>query len=170
MFIKTKNQKNIMVFEKIRDMFTSNDERYEVLYYKYSKVKLDNSNLKKRHQRELDNYKNRIHSKMANHLIDLFQAVETAKTSSFKVKATDVELQKLLMDINKVEKDMKKIMIDFSIEEVVPAERMFDPELHEIASYQDAKGMAKGLIMKTSKKGFKYKNEIIKKPRVVVTK
>ncbi len=159
-----------MVFDKIRDMFTSNDEKYEVLYYKYSKVKLDNSNLKKRHQGEFDKYKNEIHSKMANHLIELFQAVETAKSSSFKVKATDVDLQKLLMDINKVEKDMKKVMTDFSIEEVIPSERMFDPELHEIASYQDAKGMTKGLIMKTSKKGFKYKNKLIKKPRVVVTK
>jgi molecular chaperone GrpE (heat shock protein) len=49
-------------------------------------------------------------------------------------------------------------------------ERFYDPEIHEIASYQDANGMAKGLLLKTVKKGFKYKDEVIKKPRVVVTK
>lgn len=159
-----------MVFNKIKDIFSGNDEKYEVLYYKYSKLKLDNKNLKDQHQVKLDNFKSDLHSKMANQLINLYQTVETAKASSFKVKATDVEIQRLLIDINKIEKDMKKIMVDFSIEEITPPERMYDPELHEIASYQDAKGMAKGIIIKTSKKGFKYKNKLIKKPRVVVTK
>ncbi len=39
------------------------------------------------------------------------------------------------------------------MEEVTPSERFYDPELHEVASYEDAKGMAKGIIMKTVKKG-----------------
>ena len=62
------------------------------------------------------------------------------------------------------------IMKEFSLEEVVSKERFYDPELHEVASYQDAKDMQKGLIIKTVKKGFKYRGELIKKPRVVVTK
>ena len=45
---------------------------------------------------------------------------------------------------------------------------MYDPDMHEIASYEDAKGMQKGVILKTAKKGFKYKGQLIKKPRVVV--
>ena len=38
-----------MVLDKIKNMFSdSTDDKYEVLYYKYSKIKLDNQNLKKK--------------------------------------------------------------------------------------------------------------------------
>lgn len=61
-------------------------------------------------------------------------------------------------------------MKKFSIEEFMADERFFDPEIHDIASYEDAKGMKKGLVLKTVKKGFKYRNEIIKKPKLIVTR
>jgi molecular chaperone GrpE (heat shock protein) len=65
---------------------------------------------------------------------------------------------------------MKKTMNSFLLEEVEANERFYDPEIHDVASYQDAKGMAKGLVLKTVQKGFRYKGKIIVKPKVVVTK
>jgi len=159
-----------MVFNKIKDMFSQTDDKYEVLYYKYSQVRLENQKLKEKHKKQMDEHKKDVHKDIADHLISLFESVETAKNDSFKVKASDVEIQRLLMDINKVEKDMKKIMKNYLIEEIIPSERMFDPELHEVASYDDAKGMTKGMIIKTVKRGFKHRGNIVKKPRVVVTK
>ncbi len=159
-----------MVFNKIKDFFNPDDEKYEILYHKYSQIKLENKNLKEAHRVEMSEYKENIHKKLAFDLIDLFQTVEIAKSDSFKIKANDKELQRLLMDINKVEKDLKKTMLDFSIEEIIPSERMYDPELHDVASYEDSKGMAKGIIIKTVKKGFKFKNKLIIKPKVIVTR
>lgn len=159
-----------MVFKKIQKALTANDEKYEVLYHKYSQVKIENTRLKKNHLEELSDYKHKLQKKVAIDLMKLYDSVEDAKASSFKVNAVDKDLQRLLMDVNKSEKDLKAMMKAFSMEEVTGSERFYDPELHEVASYQAAKGMAKGLIMKTVKKGFKFKGELLRKPRVVVTK
>jgi molecular chaperone GrpE len=159
-----------MVFKKIKSLLSDSDEKYEVLYYKYSQIKLENQRLKERHVEELAQYKNEMQKKMALHLIDLFGAVEVVKADSFKVKAIDKDVQRLLVSLNTVERDMKRVMADFSIEEFDAKERFYDPEIHDVASYQDAKGMKKGIIVKTLKRGFKFKNKIIKKPKVVVTK
>lgn len=159
-----------MVLKKIRDAFSGNDEKYEVLYYKYSKIKLENQELKKKHMEDMKDYKLDVQRKAVEHIIRIYEDIETAKMSSYKVTAVDKDLQRLLMDVNKVEKTVKELMKDFSLEEVMPSERFFDPEIHEVASYESAKGMQKGLIIKTVKKGFRYRGEIIKKPQVVVTK
>ncbi len=159
-----------MVFKKIKEALSGNDERYEVLYYKYSKIKLENQKLKEKHQKEMKQHKEGVHRNVADSLIRVFDSIETMKADSFKVRATDKELQRLLIDMNKVDKDMRDLLKDFSMEEVIPQERMYDPELHEVASYEDSKGMAKGIVLKTVKKGFKYRGELIKKPKVVVTK
>lgn len=151
-------------------MFSKTDEKYEILYYKYSKIKLDNQRLKEKHKEEIDQLKFKINEDIAKNMINLFQYIEIAKENSFKVEATNPEIQRLLMDINKAEKEIKKIMKGYYVEEIIPSERMFDPDLHEVSSYSDAKGMVKGLILKTTKKGFKFKNKTIKKPKVVVTK
>ncbi len=160
-----------MVLDKIKEAFSpKTDEKYEVLYYKYSQARLEKDKLKERHSKELNDHKHKVLSKVAEELLTLYEDIEVTKQDSFKVNSTDKDIQRLLMDINKVEKQMKEIMKEFALEEVTSSERFYDPEIHEVASYQDAKGMAKGLVLKTVKKGFKFKNQIIKKPRVVVTK
>ncbi len=159
-----------MVLNKIREALSRNDEKYEVLYHKYSHIKLENKRLREQHEADIQKYKEQIQFKMANHLIDLYVDIENTKNDSFKVKATDKDTQRLLISLNKVDKDMKDIMTQFAIETYSADERFYDPEMHDIASYQDANGMKKGIIMKTLKKGFKYKNLVIKKPKVVVTK
>lgn len=159
-----------MVLNKIREVFAGNNDKYEALYYKYSQVKLENSKLKDNHRKEKLEHKENIQRNMAQFLIKLYQNVETVKRDSFKIHKVDKDLQNLLIGINQIEKIVKEEMKNFSVEEMSTNERFYDPEIHEIASYEPNNGMAKGLVLKTVKKGFKYKNEIIEKPRVTVTK
>lgn len=159
-----------MVFSKLKGLFTSPDEKYETLYYKYSQVKLENSELKKKHEEQLDQYKSGANKKAAMDLIKLYGDIEDIKNDSFKVKAHDQDTQKLLIGINKAEKTLRDIMTEMELEEISAKERTFDKELHEVASYEPAKGVQAGVIMKTVKKGFKWRGEVIKKPRVVVAK
>ena len=159
-----------MVFDKIKKVIGSSDEKYEVLFHKYSQIKSENQQLKKKHILDMEEYKIKLNRSIANHLIVLYEGIEQAKNDSFKVHATSKELQQLMIDINKIQKDVKDSMKEYSLEEIESKERFYDPELHEVASYESAKGMNKGLILKTVKKGFKFRGDIIKKPRVVVTK
>lgn len=159
-----------MVFKKLMEKFSTTDDKYEVLYYKYSKLKLENQRLQEDINKSVKEVKDNLHREMANKLIEIYQDIELMKAESFRVNGTDKDTQRLLISISKVDKDMLAAMKDFSIESYSAEERMYDPELHEVASYHDAKGMQKGAILKTSKKGYKYRNEIIKKPKVVVMK
>jgi len=159
-----------MVFKKFKEMFSANDERYEALHHRHSQLKSENKAIVERYERKLDAYKKQSKEDFATHLIEIFEAFEVAKADSFKVRATDKEIQTLLMDLNKAEKVLRDYMQKFTLEEITAGERMYDPEIHEVASYQDAKGMQKGIILKTVKKGFKFQGEIIKKPKVLVTK
>ena len=159
-----------MVLDKIKSMFNSTDEKYEVLYYKYSKLKLENQKLKEKHKNELIENKDKIQINISTHLIKLYQIIEQVKNGSFKIDPSDKEVQRLLIDINKAEKELKEIMKTYSIEELTASERFYDPELHDVASYETANGIQKGIILKTLKKGFKYRGTIIKKPKVIVTK
>lgn len=160
-----------MVLKKLKEVFRGGvDDKYEVLYHKYSQVKSQNNALQKKHTQDMHTHRIGVQEHVAEHLIKVYEAIENSKASSFKVHATSKELQQLMIDINQSEKAIKTVMKEFSLEEVEPKERYYDPEIHEVATYDDAKGMAKGLIIKTVKKGFRFRGDIIKKPRVVVTK
>jgi len=98
-----------MVFEKLKETFSGNNEKYEILYYKYSKIKLENQKLKEQHLNEMKNHKSDVHRIMADHLISIFQDIENVKNDSFKVKATDKEIQRLLIDLNTLEKMLKRL-------------------------------------------------------------
>jgi len=159
-----------MVFDKLREAFSGNDEKYEILYYNFSKLKAENIRLKNNHKSEFDKYKKDVERDVANYLITIYEEIGTAKASSFKIQAMDKDIQKLLVDLNRVEAKVKKIMGHFSVTEVNAEERFYDSQIHDIASYNDSGGMKSGLVLKTVKKGFKYGDIIIKKPKVIVTK
>jgi molecular chaperone GrpE len=159
-----------MVISKIKKVFSGRDEEYEVLYHKYSQIKLENKKLKEKHIEDKEEFEYKLHKHVAKELISIYRALELVKADSFKVHAETKELQKMMIDLNALEKKMKKTMNSFLLEEVEANERFYDPEIHDVASYQDAKGMAKGLVLKTVQKGFRYKGKIIVKPKVVVTK
>jgi len=159
-----------MVFSKIRDALSPRNEKYEVLYHKYSKVRLDNKNLREQHSEEMNNYKFDTKLGTARNMIDLYEKIEETKLRSYKVRAVDKEIQNLMVGINQIEKAMRKVMSDLDVEEVTAVEKFFDENLHEVASYVDANGMSVGLVLKTVRKGFRFDGRLIKKPRVVITK
>jgi molecular chaperone GrpE (heat shock protein) len=158
-----------MVFSKIFGKKPA-DDRYEVLHHKHSQLLAENKSMERKHKDRLMAQKEELRSDFASSLIKIYEVVETAKSDSFKVQSSTPEIQKLLMDVNKAQKAIKDTMTKYSIEEITASERMYDPDIHEVASYQESKGMEKGIILNTVKKGFKYKNEIVKKPKVLVTK
>lgn len=161
-----------MVFGKLKELFSkdNSEEKYEVLFHRYSKVKLENQRLRDKNKKDLEEMNKKLEEKFARNLINIFQDVESAKNSTFKISATNKEIQNLFLDINKTEKNIKKLFEEFGISEIRVKDNFFDPNLHEVASYEDTKDGNEGTIVKTIKKGFKYKGKIIAKPKVVVRK
>ena len=158
-----------MVIGKIAQSFQKNDEKYEFLLHKYSSLRLENKKLHEKNQAQKREIEFKKGNDFANELMNLYEKYERAKEQSFKVQATNLELQRFLLEFNTIGKELDKSMKKHSIELYEAKERFFDIDLHEIGAYQEAKGMKKGIILKTTRKGCKFKNKIIKKPRVVVT-
>ncbi|MFT4243926.1 MAG: nucleotide exchange factor GrpE [Candidatus Woesearchaeota archaeon] len=158
-----------MVLSKISQAFNKNDEKYEILLHKYSALKLKNKNLVQKQERNQEEYEFNNAQKFAKEILAIYELYEKAKEQSFKVDASNVELQRFLLEFNSIGKQLQKTMTQNSIEIYEAKERFYDPDLHELGSYQESKGMQKGIILKTSRKGYKFKNRTIKKPRVVVT-
>ncbi len=159
-----------MVFRKIKEAFSGNDDRYEALYYRYSQIKLENAKLKNKHKDELNIQKERIDFESAKNLIKIAESIEITKNDSFKVNSLDKNIQRLLIDVNTTQKLVNEMMKQLNLESISADEEKYNPEMYEIASYSDAKGMKMGMIIKTVKKGYKLNGKIIKKPRVCVTK
>jgi molecular chaperone GrpE len=157
-----------MVISKLKGLFNSNDEKVEFLIHKLSKSKSEYKNLKNRYNEDLNNLKEELKEKFARELIDIYEDILITKEDSFKVRSTNKEIQSMFISLNNAEKKLENLLKKYSVDVVIPKERMFDPELHEVASYVKANGVEKGVILKTVRKGFKFKNKYVKKPRVVV--
>lgn len=159
-----------MVFSKIKNALSSNSEKYEVLYHKYSRVRLDNKKLREEHKSNMGDFEHNTKLVIAKDMINLYEKIEEMKLNSYKVKAIDQDVQRMMVGVNQTEKAMRKVMSDLEMEEIVAGEKFYDPSVHEIASYTSANGMTVNMILKTVRKGFKFRGKLLKKPRVVVTK
>jgi len=161
-----------MVFRKLLNGFKGNEncgEKYEILYHKYSELKSQIKTQENKAEEEKRELKDKLIERVTEMLLNLEDDVEEMKNTSFKISAKDKETQKLLININKVEKTMNEILSKLNIEPIIPEERFYDPELHEVSSYTTPKGIQKGVILKTVKKGWKYKNKVLRKPKVLVS-
>ncbi|MFP4401675.1 MAG: nucleotide exchange factor GrpE [Candidatus Nanoarchaeia archaeon] len=158
-----------MVFSRFTQALNSNDEKYEILMHKYSALKSQHKQLQKNVEREKEEHEFKTGKKFATELMNVYETYERAKEQSFKVNATSNELQRFMIEFNAVGKQIDKAMKQNGIEVYDAQERFYDTELHELGSYQSANGMQKGIILKTTRKGCKFRNQLVKKPRVVVT-
>lgn len=159
-----------MVLEYFRNRGSRTDDKYEVLYHKYSSVKAQNIKLKKENIEDIQRVKDESELAIVKDLIELYKDFETTKASSFKIKALDKDTQKMMVDFNKTLKTLENIFKKYKVEQINAEERYYDSHIHDIASYQPANGMKQGIIIKTVKKGFKHKGKILQKPLVIVTK
>lgn len=158
-----------MVLSKITQALNRNDEKYEMLLHKYSSLKLKNKQLLEKKNTVERDTQHILGEKFAIELMEIYEAFEKSKEQSFKVHATSPELQRFLLEYNTIGKVLDKSMKHNGVEVFDAKERFFDPDLHEVATYQEGKGMQKGIILKTTRKGCKFRNKVVKKPRVVVT-
>ena len=159
-----------MVMDKIKNMLNPTNEKYEVLYHKYSKLRLDNKNLREEHHGKMCNLEQEVTLSTARNMIALFEKIEETKRDTYKIKSVDPDTQKVMMGITQTEKCMLKVMHDLELEPIQAINKFYDESEAEIASYTAANGMAQNLILKTVRKGFVFRGKMIKKPRVVVTR
>jgi len=160
-----------MVFSKLKNMINGTDEKYEVLYHKYSQSKSNNKKLIEEHEDKIQNIKDKVKEGVINQLIGIYEKVEEAQSFAKKVDCGNRDTQKLLISINAIENEMKSLFKKYNVKEYDVEEKEYCEDLHEIAAYKTVdEDIDNNLIVKTIKKGIKSGEKILRKPKVAITK
>lgn len=160
-----------MVFKKIKNMLEKNDEKYEILHHRYSKLKLENKQIEREKQIELENHKDEINKKTINELLKIFKEFEELKSYSSNLKTPSNEIRNILIKINKIDVDLKNTLEKFNVLEFTPKRKdLYDKNFHEVIKYESDENYEDGEILKCCKSGFKYNTSVLKKAKVIVNK
>jgi molecular chaperone GrpE len=155
-------EENIIKLCDTRDKLNNIQEQYHAIQKEYQDILVRN---KKDVETKIDNYKISTIEKIIQN-IDNF---ELALGSTIKVKNKDNE--QILVGINLILNDLRTMIKDEGVEVIQTSGSYFDPTLHEVIDCMETDKYPENTIIEEYKKGYKYKNRIIRpsKVRVAIT-
>jgi molecular chaperone GrpE len=155
-------EENIIKLRDTRDKLNNIQEQYHAIQKEYQDILVKN---KKDIEIKIDNFKISTIEKIIQN-IDNF---ELALGSTIKVKNKDNE--QILVGINLILNDLRTMIKDEGVEEIQTSGLYFDPTSHEAIDCIETEKYPENTIIEEYKKGYKYKNRIIRpsKVRVAIT-
>ena len=143
------------------------DENWE----KYIRVVADFDNFKKRAARERSEaikYANEALIEKLLPIVDNFEAALAATNSPQGGAAQNID--SLKQGINMIYTQVKSFLSENGAEEIDAANQPFDPNLHEAVSQQATDEVPEGQVVQQMRKGYKYRDRLIRPAMVVVAK
>ena len=140
------------------------DENWE----KYVRVVADLDNYKKRAARERSEavkYANEALIEKLLPIVDNFEAALAATNSP-----QGANLDSLKTGINMIYTQLKSFFSDSGVEEIDALNKTFDPNLHEAVSQQASADVPEGQVLQQMRKGYRYRDRLIRPAMVVVAK
>jgi molecular chaperone GrpE len=127
----------------------------------------DFENYKKRAARERQDAVTYANENLLQKLIPILDTFEMALAAAASDGAAAQSLQAgVLMVYNQ----LKSALADAGLEEIDARGKVFDPNLHEAVSQQDSADVPEGEVMQQIRKGYKFRNRLIRPAGVVVAK
>lgn len=143
------------------------DENWE----KYVRVVADFDNYKKRAARERSEaikYANEALIEKLLPIVDNFEAALAATNSPQGGAAQNID--SLKQGINMIYTQVKSFLSENGAEEIDAVNKPFDPNLHEAVSQQATDEVPEGQVVQQMRKGYKYRDRLIRPAMVVVAK
>jgi molecular chaperone GrpE len=78
--------------------------------------------------------------------------------------------QSLQAGVNMIYNQLKSALADAGLEEIDARGKAFDPNLHEAVSQQENAEMAEGSVTQQIRKGYKFRNRLVRPAGVIVSK
>ena len=153
-------------FNELQSKAAKADENWE----KYVRAIADLDNYKKRATRErLDaiKYANEGLIEKLLPIVDNFEAA-LAVANSGQANATTVD--SLKMGVNMIYTQLKSFLSENGAEEIDALNKPFDPNLHEAVSQQATEDAPEGQVVQQMRKGYKYRDRLIRPAMVVVAR
>jgi molecular chaperone GrpE len=153
-------------FNELQSKAAKADEHWE----KYVRAIADLDNYKKRATRErLDaiKYANEALIEKLLPIVDNFEAALAAASSA---QANAATVDSLKMGVNMIYTQLKNFLTENGAEEIDALNKPFDPNLHEAVSQQATEDAPEGQVVQQMRKGYKYRDRLIRPAMVVVAK
>ena len=143
------------------------DENWE----KYVRAVADLDNYKKRALRERQDatkYANEALLEKLLPVVDNFEAALAAANAAQGSQSGNVD--SLKMGINMIHTQLKSFLADAGVEEIDALNKPFDPNLHEAVSQQASANVPEGQVLQQMRKGYRYRDRLIRPAMGVVAK
>ena len=142
------------------------DENWE----KYVRVVADFDNYKKRAARERSDAIKYANEALVEKLLPIVDNFEAALAATNSTPAAAANLDSLKMGINMIFTQLKSFLSESGAEEIDAVGKQFDPNLHEAVSQQATEDAPEGQVVQQMRKGYKYRDRLIRPAMVVVAK
>jgi len=127
----------------------------------------DFENYKKRAARERQDSVTYANENLLQKLIPILDTFEMALAATASDGSSAQSLQAgVLMVYNQ----LKSTLAEAGLEEIDARGKVFDPNLHEAVSQQESADVAEGQVMQQIRKGFKFRNRLVRPAGVIVAK
>jgi len=127
----------------------------------------DFENYKKRAARERQDAVTFANEILLQKLMPVLDSFEMALAAA---AADGANVQSLQAGVLMVYNQLKSTLADAGLEEIDARGKVFDPNLHEAVSQQESAEVPEGNVMQQIRKGYKFRNRLIRPAGVIVAK
>src|SRR5207249_624076 len=150
--------------EELKERAAKADEHWQRLL----RTAADLENFKKRAAREKQEAIKFANESLLRKLIPVLDHFDMALSATQNSQAQDV--QSLQSGIAMVYQQLKNALLESGLEEVDATGKTFDPNLHEAVSQQETTDVPEGQVVQQLRKGYKFRERLLRPASVVVAK
>jgi molecular chaperone GrpE len=150
-------------FEQLKQQAAKADEYWQRLL----KEAADFDNYKKRAQRERQEAVTYANEGLLQKLIPVIDNFEAALNAT---SADGAAAKSLQTGVQMIASQLKSVLTEAGMEEIDATGKPFDPNFHEALSQQESSSVPDGQVLQQVRKGYKYRNRLIRPAAVIVAK
>jgi molecular chaperone GrpE len=135
---------------------------------RYLRVAADLENYKKRAAREKQDAARYANESILSRLVPVLDTFDMALSAAASNQGTT--LDSLKTGITMIRGQLKSALDDAGLEEVDATGKPFDPNWHEAVSQQECADVPEGQVVQQLRKGYKYRERLLRPASVVVAK
>jgi molecular chaperone GrpE len=152
--------------EQLKERASKADEHWDRLL----RLTADFDNYKKRAARERQEAISYANESLLTKLLPIMDSFEMAIAAANSTSKSESGAQSLQAGVVMVSNQLKSILADSGLEEIDATGKPFDPNLHEAVSQEATKAVPEGHVVRQIRKGYKFRNRLLRAAGVVVAK
>jgi len=167
MEIEEENGQKSEPSEDMDEKLEAAEQEAEAAYDRFLRVSAELENCKKRHQREISEYRKFANQALISDLLPIIDNLERAITSTENPTA---ENQCIVEGVELTHKEILKVFERYGVKPVEAIGKPFDPTYHEAVSQQPSDEHLDNTILQELQKGYLLHDRLIRPVMVVVSK